>query len=67
MRRDVVHGPGWIHRKARKSAAPRVSACSACFGSGNIGNDGSLEAVINYLKADHPDAVLDVMCHRAGS
>ncbi len=32
------------------------------FGSGNIGNDGSLEAMISYLKAAHPDAVLNVLC-----
>ena len=32
------------------------------LGSGNIGNDGSLEAVLAYLRTDHPDAVLDAMC-----
>jgi polysaccharide pyruvyl transferase WcaK-like protein len=32
------------------------------FGSGNIGNDGSLEAMLAYLRASHPDAVLDVKC-----
>jgi polysaccharide pyruvyl transferase WcaK-like protein len=32
------------------------------FGAGNLGNDGSLEAFLNYLRADHPDAILDAMC-----
>ena len=32
------------------------------FGSGNIGNDGSLEAMLGYLETYHPDAVLDVKC-----
>ncbi|WP_405594397.1 polysaccharide pyruvyl transferase family protein [Streptomyces sp. NBC_01092] len=32
------------------------------LGSGNIGNDGSLEAVLGYLRAEHPDAVVDALC-----
>ncbi|WEV28730.1 polysaccharide pyruvyl transferase family protein [Streptomyces sp. 71268] len=32
------------------------------LGSGNIGNDGSLEAVLGYLAAEHPGAVVDAMC-----
>ena len=32
------------------------------YGAGNIGNDGSLEAMFRYLRTVHPDAVLDVMC-----
>ena len=32
------------------------------FGSGNIGNDASLEAVLRFLAAAHPDATVDVMC-----
>jgi polysaccharide pyruvyl transferase WcaK-like protein len=31
-------------------------------GSGNIGNDATAEAVLSYLRADHPDAILDAMC-----
>jgi polysaccharide pyruvyl transferase WcaK-like protein len=45
----------------RRGAAPRVGMFGL-FGSGNIGNDGSLEAMISYLQAAHPDAVLDVLC-----
>jgi polysaccharide pyruvyl transferase WcaK-like protein len=29
------------------------------LGSGNIGNDASMEAVLGYLRAEHPDAVVD--------
>jgi polysaccharide pyruvyl transferase WcaK-like protein len=32
------------------------------LGSGNIGNDASMEAVLHYLRASHPDAVIDAMC-----
>jgi polysaccharide pyruvyl transferase WcaK-like protein len=34
------------------------------LGQGNLGNDGSMEAVLAYLKAAHPDAVLDSLCTR---
>lgn len=32
------------------------------LGSGNSGNDGSLEAVLDHLRAAHPEAVVDSMC-----
>ncbi|MEV8021446.1 polysaccharide pyruvyl transferase family protein [Streptomyces sp. NPDC086554] len=32
------------------------------LGSGNLGNDGSLEAVLGYLRAKHPEAVVDALC-----
>ncbi|MFJ6080647.1 polysaccharide pyruvyl transferase family protein [Streptomyces sp. NPDC092369] len=32
------------------------------LGSGNLGNDGSLEAVLGYLRRDHPDAAVDALC-----
>ena len=35
------------------------------FGQGNLGNDGSLEAICGYLRTEHPDAILDVLCSRA--
>jgi polysaccharide pyruvyl transferase WcaK-like protein len=41
--------------------APRVGLFGY-LGSGNIGNDASMESVLRYLSADHPDAVLDAMC-----
>ncbi|WP_431781971.1 polysaccharide pyruvyl transferase family protein [Streptomyces chumphonensis] len=32
------------------------------LGSGNLGNDGSLEAVLGYLRDRHPEAVVDALC-----
>lgn len=32
------------------------------LGSGNLGNDGSLEAVLRYLRAERPAAVVDALC-----
>ncbi|WP_350277208.1 polysaccharide pyruvyl transferase family protein [Kribbella sp. HUAS MG21] len=40
---------------------PRVGLFGR-LGSGNIGNDATLEAVLAYLKAERPDAVLDSLC-----
>jgi len=31
-------------------------------GAGNIGNDASMESVLGYLRAKHPDAVIGAMC-----
>lgn len=31
-------------------------------GAGNIGNDASMEALLDYLRTDQPDAVIDAMC-----
>ncbi|MFE0425020.1 polysaccharide pyruvyl transferase family protein [Streptomyces sp. NPDC058953] len=36
------------------------------LGSGNLGNDGSLEAVLGYLRAEHPAAVVDALCGGPG-
>ncbi|MFJ1996566.1 polysaccharide pyruvyl transferase family protein [Streptomyces asiaticus] len=41
--------------------APRVGVFGL-LGSGNLGNDGSLEAVLGYLRAEHPEAVVDALC-----
>ncbi|MEU6843870.1 polysaccharide pyruvyl transferase family protein [Streptomyces sp. NPDC046716] len=40
---------------------PRVGVFGL-LGSGNLGNDGSLEAVLGYLRTDHPDAEVDALC-----
>jgi polysaccharide pyruvyl transferase WcaK-like protein len=45
----------------RSTAAPRVGMFGL-YGSGNLGNDGSLEALLTYLRAEHPDALLDIRC-----
>jgi polysaccharide pyruvyl transferase WcaK-like protein len=44
---------------------PRVGLFGL-LGSGNIGNDASLEAILAYLRADHPGAVIDAMCMGPG-
>ena len=48
-------------RKRAKAVAPRVGLFGL-LGSGNLGNDGSMEAVLAYLRAEHPDAILDALC-----
>ena len=50
-----------IKRSNAKTVAPRVGLVGL-LGSGNLGNDGSLEAMFAYLAAEHPDAILDFMC-----
>jgi polysaccharide pyruvyl transferase WcaK-like protein len=32
------------------------------LGSGNIGNDASMESMLGYLRSAHPDAIIDAMC-----
>jgi polysaccharide pyruvyl transferase WcaK-like protein len=51
--------PGGGTRDARDR--PRVGLFGN-LGSGNIGNDASLEAMLKYLRADQPGAILDAMC-----
>ncbi|MER6409725.1 polysaccharide pyruvyl transferase family protein [Streptomyces humidus] len=46
---------------ARNAAAVRVGVFGL-LGSGNLGNDGSLEAVLGYLRAEQPEAVVDALC-----
>jgi polysaccharide pyruvyl transferase WcaK-like protein len=43
------------------SSPPRVGLFGL-LGSGNIGNDASMEAVLHYLSTDHSDAIVDAMC-----
>ena len=53
-------GRGLIRRRRRSQTSFRVGLFGL-LGSGNIGNDVSMEAVLNYLRTAHPDAVVDVM------
>jgi polysaccharide pyruvyl transferase WcaK-like protein len=49
-------------RKTRAlTVAPRVGLVGL-LGAGNLGNDGSMEAVLAYLGAEQPDAILDFLC-----
>jgi polysaccharide pyruvyl transferase WcaK-like protein len=50
-----------FNRKRRPGAAPRVGLFGV-IGTDNIGNEGMLEAVVTWLKRDHPDAIIDFMC-----
>jgi polysaccharide pyruvyl transferase WcaK-like protein len=43
------------------TARPRVGIFGK-VGAGNIGNDASMEAVLGYLSAHQPDAIVDAMC-----
>jgi polysaccharide pyruvyl transferase WcaK-like protein len=47
------------------SRAPRVGLFGI-LGSGNLGNDGSLDAVVRFLRDRHPDVRLDFMCMGPG-
>ncbi|MFF2024966.1 polysaccharide pyruvyl transferase family protein [Streptomyces sp. NPDC058171] len=47
--------------KPRNGTPVRVGVFGL-LGSGNLGNDGSLEAVLGYLRAEHPDATVDALC-----
>ncbi len=44
-----------------KSAGCKVGLFGL-LGQGNLGNDGSMEAVLAYLREVHPDVVLDALC-----
>ena len=53
---------GFTRRRQRSAAAaPRVGLFGV-IGTDNIGNEGMLEAVVSWLKRDHPDATMDFMC-----
>jgi polysaccharide pyruvyl transferase WcaK-like protein len=43
------------------TAAPRVGLFGL-LGSGNSGNEASMETVLAYLREAHPDAVMDALC-----
>jgi polysaccharide pyruvyl transferase WcaK-like protein len=48
-------------RAAATGKAPRIGL-AGLIGQGNLGNDGSMEAVLAYLRAQYPDAVIDCLC-----
>ena len=47
--------------RARSVAVPRVGLFGH-LGACNIGNDASMEAVLRYLRANYPGAIIDAMC-----
>ena len=48
-------------RGQTRSLRPKVGFFGL-LGSGNLGNDGSFEAVLTHLRVHHPEAVVDAMC-----
>ena len=63
-----VARPGAASTGCQLKAGPQdpVESCRVglfgLLGSGNIGNDASMEAVLRYLRARHPSAVVDAIC-----
>ncbi|MFI8458207.1 polysaccharide pyruvyl transferase family protein [Kitasatospora sp. NPDC085464] len=58
----AVRGGGGDGGRVRASGTPVRVGLFGLLGSGNLGNDGSLEAVLGYLRAEHPEAVVDALC-----
>jgi polysaccharide pyruvyl transferase WcaK-like protein len=56
-----VNRRGWPGRRALAVSAPRVGLCGL-LGSGNSGNEASMETVLTYLRDVHPNAIVDAMC-----
>ena len=55
-------GRGRVGSGSTSSAvAPKVGLFGL-LGSGNSGNDASMETVLAYLRETHPDAVVDALC-----
>ncbi|MEX1007279.1 MAG: polysaccharide pyruvyl transferase family protein [Acidimicrobiia bacterium] len=52
---------GVAKRTPPAGSAPRVGLFGH-IGSGNLGNDASVEVVLTYLQASHTGAVVDAMC-----
>src|SRR5271163_4190403 len=51
-----------VRSRSEQAAAGVRIGLFGLLGSGNIGNDASMEAVLKYLQERHPLAVIDVMC-----
>jgi polysaccharide pyruvyl transferase WcaK-like protein len=50
-----------VKEPTRPGPGPRVGFFGH-LGACNIGNDASMEAVLGFLRDEHPDAVVDAMC-----
>jgi polysaccharide pyruvyl transferase WcaK-like protein len=49
-------------RRNNRSKAPPNVGLFGLLGQGNLGNDGSLEALLAYLRARHPEVTVDALC-----
>ena len=54
-----------VRHKREIGTAPRVGIFGL-LGTGSIGNDASMEALLRYLRTDHPGAMVDAMCSGPG-
>lgn len=52
---------GSTGRSATSTGGLRVGLFGL-LGVGNIGNDASLESMLHYLRAEHPEATIDALC-----
>jgi polysaccharide pyruvyl transferase WcaK-like protein len=50
-------------RRYRSNAGCQRVGIFGLLGSGSLGNDGSMEVMLAYLKSEHPGAVLGAMCN----
>jgi polysaccharide pyruvyl transferase WcaK-like protein len=57
-----VSGPGAGGAGRRRFSGPPRVGLFGLLGSGNIGNDASMEVVLRYLQTSHPGTVVDAMC-----
>jgi polysaccharide pyruvyl transferase WcaK-like protein len=53
---------GWVSRSEPTVETVSRVGLFGLLGSGNIGNDASMEAVLGYLRIAHPEAIVDAMC-----
>jgi polysaccharide pyruvyl transferase WcaK-like protein len=53
-------GRGSASQDGTSAPAPRVGLFGG-LGSGNIGNDASMESILGYLEAAHPGTIVDAM------
>ena len=54
--------PRQIRMRGRNTSVKPKVGLFGLLGQGNFGNDGSLEAILAFIRAAHPDADLDFMC-----
>ena len=57
-----MSGPGAGGAGRRRLSGPPRVGLFGLLGSGNIGNDASMEVVLRYLQTSHPGTVVDAMC-----
>ena len=58
----IVTDRGLASEDVQPLAAPLRVGLFGLLGSGNSGNDVSMETVLTYLREVHPDVTLDAMC-----